>query len=159
MSRKCQPCTGCCDGWVQMVIDSVVVSPGNPCPHSTGKGCNDYLNRPTDPCGNFRCGWIMENSPLPDWLKPNSAKVIVIFDKLRWHNLAVDLAVPVGVKIPSQSLAWLKKFSQQQGRPLLYTEQTLEAGRFANQQQVYGYGPIDFQNDLRILQQSGKKLW
>ncbi len=45
----CQPCTACCDGWLQIVVEGQPVYPGKPCHHSTGSGCNDYANRPEDP--------------------------------------------------------------------------------------------------------------
>ena len=95
-----------------MTIGGIPVYPGQPCPHSTGKGCDDYENRPVDPCENFNCGWIIPNSPLPDWIKPNNAKVIFIFDKLKWNGIPVDLAIPVGKRIPPRSLEWLKKFAE-----------------------------------------------
>ena len=157
--RECQPCTGCCDGWVQMVIYGTPVYPGHPCPHSTGQGCDDYENRPQDPCNKFNCGWIIPNSPLPDWMKPNIGKVIVIFNKLQWHGLPVDLAVPVGRRIPPRSLEWLKQYSRQNGRPLIYTEQIVDAGAFQREQQVFGFGPPAFQQDLISWQHQGKKLW
>lgn len=157
--RVCQPCTGCCDGWVQMVIGGVPVYPGSPCPHSTGKGCDDYANRPQDPCDNFNCGWIIPNSPLPDWMQPNNAKVIVLFNKLQWNGVAVDLAVPVGRRIPPRALTWLKQFSERHARPFIYTEQILAAGHYQKQQQVFGYGPPPFQQALLQWQEQGRKLW
>ncbi len=142
-----------------MVINGTPVYPGHPCPHSTGKGCNDYHNRPIDPCGNFNCGWVLPNSPLPDWMKPNEGKVIVIFSKLHWRGLPVDLAVPVGKQIPSRSLQWLKEFSAKHARPLIYTEQNVEHGVFQKQQQAFAYGPPAFQQEMQQKQQEGKKLW
>nr|VFJ90051.1 MAG: hypothetical protein BECKH772A_GA0070896_100198 [Candidatus Kentron sp. H]VFJ91394.1 MAG: hypothetical protein BECKH772B_GA0070898_100178 [Candidatus Kentron sp. H]VFJ98064.1 MAG: hypothetical protein BECKH772C_GA0070978_100188 [Candidatus Kentron sp. H] len=158
-TRECRPCAGCCDGWVRMVIDATPVYPGRPCPHSTGAGCDDYENRPADPCRAFQCGWVIENSPLPDWMKPSDGKVIVLFDKLNWNGYPVDLAVPVGEKIPPESLAWLEAFSRKHGRPLMYTEQVVEAGRFQRQQQVFGYGPPAFQRTLLRWEREGKRLW
>lgn len=142
-----------------MVIDGVPVYPGSPCPHSTGSGCDDYENRPVDPCHHFNCGWIVENSPLPDWMKPNNAKVIVIFNKLEWKGYPVDLAVPVGKRIPPRALEWLKKFSEENMRPLMFTEQITEAGKFQQQQLVFGYGPPEFQQEVLRWQEEGKKIW
>ncbi|WP_200383206.1 hypothetical protein [Thiococcus pfennigii] len=133
--------------------------PGQPCPHSTGKGCDDYENRPIDPCDNFNCGWITSDSPLPEWMKPNNGKVIVIFNKLKWNGIPVDLAVPVGKRIPPRSLAWLKQFAEQNRRPLIYTEQIVEEGKFQKQQQIMVHGPPAFQQELIRWQQEGKKLW
>lgn len=160
IKRECQPCTGCCDGWLQIVFESgVQVYPDSPCPHSTGSGCDDYDNRPKDPCDNFNCGWIIQDSPLPEWMKPNNGMVIVVFNKLRWNGYPVDLAVPVGKKIPQRSLNWLKNFSEENKRPLIYTEQITESGRFQKQQQTFGYGPPAFQQQILLWQQEGKKLW
>nr|VFK17013.1 MAG: hypothetical protein BECKLFY1418C_GA0070996_102815 [Candidatus Kentron sp. LFY] len=130
-----------------------------PCPHSTGGGCDDYDNRPGDTCGNFDCAWIIEGSLLPDWMKPNNAKVIVILDKLNWNGLAVDLAVPVGRRIPPRSLDWLIGYSRENMRPLIYTEQVMASGKFQRQQQIFGYGPPAFQQDLLRWRQEGKRLW
>lgn len=158
-SRQCQPCTGCCDGWVQMVIDGCDVYPGHPCPHSTGSGCDDYDNRPVDPCINFQCGWVVDDSPLPDWMKPSNAKVIVIFNKLTWQDIPVDLAVPVGKRIPPRSLQWLKKFAETHGRPLIYAEQIEKNGVFQKQQSLIGYGPPAFQEQVKAWSDAGVKLW
>ena len=157
--RECSPCTACCDGWVQMLINGVPVYPGRPCPHSTGSGCDDYNNRPKDPCVNFNCGWIIKGSPLPDWMRPDKGKVIVMFNKLNWNGYPVDLAVPAGKRIPPRSLEWLKNFAATNSRPLIYTEQVTESGEFQKQQQIFGYGPPAFQQDLLRWQQEGKKLW
>ena len=142
-----------------MVINGTPVYPGHPCPHSTGKGCDDYENRPVDPCDNFNCGWIIPNSPLPEWMKPNNGKVVVIFNKLLWNGLPVDLAVPVGKRIPPRSTEWLKRFAEERKRPLIYTEQIIEGGKFQKQQNIMGHGPPAFQQDLVRWQREGKKLW
>lgn len=141
------------------MINATPVYPGVPCPHSTGKGCDDHDNRPADPCRHFHCGWIIENSPLPDWMRPDKGKVIVLFDKLNWNDHPVDLAVPVGKRIPARSLGWLEAFSKRHGRPLMYTEQIVEAGKFQMEQQVFGYGPPVFQQALLSWRKEGKRLW
>jgi len=158
-TRTCQSCTACCDGWVQMVIGGVPVYPGHPCPHSTGCCCDDYENRPEDPCRRFECGWVARGSPLPIWMKPNRGKVIVFFNKTSWAGLPVDLAVPVGKRIPQRSLSYLKEFSRRNNRPLIYTEQIVESGDYQRQQQTFAYGPPDFQRDVLRQRQEGRLLW
>jgi len=142
-----------------MVIGGVPVYPGHPCPHSTGCGCDDYANRPKDPCDNFHCGWIVQGSPLPDSLKPNEGGLIVIFNKMKWNGMPVDLAVPVGAKIPAGSLEWMQRYAESNNRPLIYTEQIVEQGAFQKQQLVMGYGPPVFQQDLQRWQREGRTLW
>ena len=141
------------------MIDGIPVYPGCPCPHSTGKGCDDYENRPIDPCQKFKCGWIIKDSPLPDWMKPDNAKVIVIPNKFDWNGMPVDLAVPVGRRIPPRSLEWLKQFSEENMRPFIFMEQIVEAGKFQKQQYLFGYGPPAFQETDMSWQQEGKNLW
>ena len=142
-----------------MTIQGVPVYPGKPCPHSTGSGCDDYANRPKDPCINFNCGWVVDNSPLPDWMKPENAKVIVIFNKTTWRNLPVDVAVPVGRRIPPRALNWLKDFAAQHGRPLLFSEQVKENGIYQREQLFSAHGPPEFQAYITQLLSEGKPLW
>ena len=158
--RSCQPCTACCDGWLQIRVNGTPVHPGRPCPHSTGSGCNDYANRPVDPCVHFICGWRMEGSPLPDWMKPSSAKVIVLYDQTRWRGMPVDVAVPVGRRIPPRSLKWLMEYAQTYQRALLYSEQIVdEKSRYTNQQAFQAFGPPEFQREMAELAASGKRPW
>lgn len=157
--RECRPCTACCDGWVRITVAGHEARPGRPCPHSTGSGCDDYLHRPQNPCVNFVCGWRIEGSPLPDWMKPSEARVIVLFGKTQWNGLPVDLALPVGARVPPRALQWLKTFAQQQGRPLLYAEQVREGGQFTGEQTVYGFGPPDFQEQATQWSVDGVPSW
>ena len=141
-----------------MNIRGAAVYPGCACPHSTGKGCNDYANRPVDPCDNFNCGWVIPNSPLPVWMKPCDAKVVVLFNKFQWHGMPVDLATPVGKRIPPRALNWLKQFAEQQGRPLVYLEQE-GSGALCREQQAIAYGPPAFQQEVAAKLAQGQRLW
>lgn len=156
--RTCHGCTACCDGWVTMNVHGHDVLPGSPCPYSSGSGCKIYDERPVDPCRNFMCGWIMEMSPLPDWMRPDLAKVILLPGVRVWRGLPVDLAVPVGRKIPGKALNWLKTFAAQRGRPLIYTEQPSKE-RMEREQTVMGFGTPEFMRDIQTILQQGKKLW
>ncbi len=142
-----------------MTIEGVPVYPDHPCPHSTGQGCDAYDKRPHDPCVLFNCGWVVDGSPLPDWMKPNNAKVIVIFNKTQWQGLPVDVAVPIGRRIPPRSLNWLKAFAEQNRRPLLFSEQVKEGGKFTREQLFHAHGPAEFQQHVNQLLAEGKPLW
>jgi len=158
LPRECQPCTACCDGWLQIQVNGVPVYPGRPCPHSTGSGCNDYAHRPLDPCVHFICGWRMNGSPLPEWMKPNNAKVIVLFNQHTWRGLPVDVAVPVGKRIPPRALQWLQQFAESNNRMLLYSEQIVEGGVYTKQQSVSAFGPPEFQREMAERASAGEKL-
>jgi len=142
-----------------MTINGVAVYPGRPCPHSTGEGCDDYANRPKDPCVNFNCGWVVANSPLPEWMKPCNAKVIVVFNKTIWRGAPVDVAVPVGRRIPPRALDWLKGFAARHGRPLLFSEQVKENGVYQREQLFSAHGPAEFQQHIAQLLAAGRPLW
>jgi len=142
-----------------MTINGVAVYPGRPCPHSTGSGCDDYANRPEDPCINFNCGWVVAGSPLPEWMKPCNAKVIVVFNKTTWRGTPVDVAVPVGRRIPPRALNWLKDFAARHGRPLLFSEQVKENGVYQRKQLFSAHGPAEFQQHIAQLLAAGRPLW
>ncbi len=158
--RQCQPCTACCDGWVRINVFDTPVLPGKPCPHSGGAklgGCKIYAERPIDPCVNFACGWVRETSHLPDWMTPHQAKVIVLPAWTVWRTFEVDLALPVGSRIPFKSLQWLQAYSKKTFRPLIYTEQESDrTGHYTGHQRVNGYGPLTFQEEMIKL--IGNKL-
>ena len=158
-TRECQPCTACCDGWLQIVVEGQTVYPGKPCHHSTGKGCNAYETRPVDPCVEFICGWRMEGSPLPEWMKPSNAKVVVLFNQTEWRGFPVDVAVPVGRRIPPRALHWLQQFAEAQQRLLIYSEQNVENGQYTNRQAAHAFGPPDFQMEISQRLQMGLPLW
>jgi hypothetical protein len=97
----------------------------------------------------------MDHSPLPEWMKPNNAKVIVLFDQSQWRGMPVDVAVPVGRRIPPRALQWLMQFAQTQQRALIYSEQKIENGRFTKQQSAMAYGPPEFQQEMVARLQNG----
>ena len=101
----------------------------------------------------------MDASPLPDWMKPCNAKVIVLFDQTRWRGMPVDVAVPVGRRIPPRALNWLKEFAQSNQRGLLFAEQVVEGGKYNNQQAFAAFGPAEFQEDMAALAAAGQRPW
>lgn len=157
--RECQPCSACCDGWVQIKVKGCEAYPGKPCPHSTGSGCNDYLNRPVNPCRTFECTWVKEGSYLPEDFRPSDCGALVIDSIFQWQGLTVDLAVPVGREIPQKTLHWLMQYAEKTMRPLVYQQQPPNKKKFQKNPLTLAYGPPAFQE--WVLQQSelGNKLW
>lgn len=100
----------------------------------------------------------MQGSPLPEWMKPNNAKVVVLFDQGQWRGMPVDVAVPVGRRIPQRALNWLQQFAQTHQRALLYSEQIVENGQFSNRQAAHAYGPPEFQQEIAMRMQNGQPL-
>ncbi|MDG6779113.1 hypothetical protein QCB44_10385 [Thiomicrorhabdus sp. zzn3] len=159
MQRSCQPCTACCDGWVQIKVKGCEAYPGHPCPHSTGQGCDDYENRPVNPCQQFECAWVKQDSHLPDDFRPNECGALVIDGVLQWQGLTVDLAVPVGREIPEKTLEWLMQFAEQNMRPLIYQQQDPSSLVLEKNPLTLAYGPPAFQQWVLQQQQKGISLW
>lgn len=84
---------------------------------------------------------------------------MVLLDKLRWQGLPVDVAIPVGKRIPPRALNWLKQFAAQHNRPLIYTEQVVVGGKFQKDQQAVAYGPPAFQQEVAVRVARGERLW
>lgn len=156
--RHCQPCTACCDGWVRIAVEGIEVYPGHPCPHSTSSGCRIYAQRPVDPCVNFECGWKKINSPLPDWMRPDLAKVMVLPALRTWNGLPVDVAVPVGPNIPEAALSWLKEHAVNAHRPLIYLQQ-LDSEGMQRLQDAIAFGPPAFQAEMACRIAAGERIW
>ncbi len=159
MERSCIGCTACCDGWVKITVKGYEAKPGQPCPYSTGSGCKDYQNRPEDPCRKFNCGWVMPHSPLPEWMKPSEARVLVVLNKMLFQGNPVDLAVPTGKRIPQRSLEWLKAFASSKGRPLMIFENIKENGRYTGESELTVFGPENFRLYAIERIQMGKTVW
>jgi len=159
-TRQCLPCTACCEGWLRIEVNNEEIYPGNGCSNcEVGKGCRIYEKRPVDPCRSFVCGWREENSPLPDWLMPNNAKVIVLPNKFNWQGNPVDVAVPVGKRIPPRALRWLTEYALKNQRLLVYLEQEITSVELEKKQLVFAYGPSLFRQEIEVKVREGTSLW
>lgn len=145
--RQCGSCTLCCEGWISTNINGIELSPGKACRHCTGKGCSIYETRPAVPCAKFKCGWLMEQSPLPDHMIPEKSGAIVLLDR-KWKGVPCICALPTGPTVPSETLEWLLSFSRKVNIPLIFFENVFENGEFLVKKQT-GYGPPSFVEKVR----------
>jgi hypothetical protein len=147
--RSCGSCTACCDGWLQIEVRGHVVRRGQPCPFSVAHQCAIYPERPQDPCREFVCGWLVASSPLPDWMRPDRADMIMLAANFFWRGFPVDVLVPVGARPRQKALDWLKTFCAENKRLLLY--------------QIDGewiaFGPPAFQADIVERLARGEEPW
>lgn len=80
------------------------------------------------------------------------AKVIVLPAWTTWRTFPVDLALPVGSRIPFKSLQWLQENSKKTFRPLITTEQIIDRnGHFTGKQNVIGFGPPTYLAEMAEL--------
>lgn len=104
MTRNCESCTRCCEGWLSGIVNGKAFSSGRPCHYKSIKGCSIYNTRPVDPCRSYQCEWLM-NSDLPEWLKPNLANIIItrrIVDDIEYLEI-----IETGHTISGPVLNWL----------------------------------------------------
>jgi hypothetical protein len=85
--------------------------------------------------------------------------VIVLFEQAHWRGMPVDVAVPVGRRIPPRALNWLKQFAQTENRALIYSEQIVQDGRYTNQQAFSAFGPPEFQQEMAERAARGERPW
>ena len=149
LDRECGGCTACCDGWLKIEIDGDAVELGKKCKFSIDKRCKIYETRPIDPCQKFRCGWLVKNSPLPDWMRPDKANVIFLANCFHWRGLPVDVAVPVANGIARRAIDWIRTFSVTRRRLLIY--------RIIDD--WYAVGPPAFQAEMREKTSKGENIW
>lgn len=141
--RACDGCIACCEGWLSARIDGVRIRPGTPCIHCTDSGCGIYERRPQEPCRQFICGWLQEDSPLPRHMRPDRCGVIVVLGR-EWMGESVIMAFPTGPGIPEDALEWLKTFARQSAKPLLLKEFMFDANGEFEGYKTLGYGPSWF---------------
>jgi len=89
-------------------------------------------------------------------MKPDNSKAIVVLNKWKWNGHPVDLAVPVGKRIPPRTLNWLMEYAEKNQRLLIYSEAIVEAGQISKKQKYTGFGPPAFQQDLLEWKKDGR---
>lgn len=78
---------------------------GKPCHFvSIGKGCSIYKDRPQDPCGIYKCAWLIDER-IPEWFKPNYINTII--DRRQINGIPFMNVIEAGESIRSDVLSWL----------------------------------------------------
>ncbi len=96
---------------------------------------------------------------MPDWLRPDQSKAIVMLDRLRWNGQPAIVAVAVGAYIPQRTLDWLQQYAQLHGRPLLWEEYEREQGAFTGRKRIGTHGPKAFEADMMAKFRAGEVPW
>lgn len=88
-------------------------------------------------------------SPLPDEFRPDRIGVLILLDQFRWHGVPVDALVPAGRDPGHAVLDWMQRNALRRQRPFVYQQDGV----------WHGFGPPDFQHEIRAKVQRGEKLW
>ena len=142
--RNCQPCTACCEGWLDVQTPVAQARLGKPCTHCKSQGCAIYEDRPQDPCQSFHCAWRQEASLLPNDMRPDLSGVIVMTDQLQWQGEDVIVAVATGSRIPARTFHWLCSLAQLTSRQLVAVEHKQDANGFNGEFNLRTVGPEEF---------------
>ncbi len=106
--KSCGTCTKCCDGWMSDNIRGHEVYPGKPCFFVTiGRGCNDYDNRPNDPCKTFNCVWKVDNQ-IPEHMKPDISNIIATYNQI--DGILYTTLTQAGNEVDKTSIDWYISF-------------------------------------------------
>ena len=109
--RNCQPCTACCEGHLELGDDLEISKKTGSCVHCINSGCNIYVSRPRVPCQSFECLWLIDQSPLPIWMRPDQSRVVVTFNKFNQTEEIVLVALKMDATIPQRTLNWLNEYA------------------------------------------------
>ena len=86
------------------------MSPGNPCPFVIKEvGCNDYANRPVEPCVTFQCEW-RRNPYFDEWLSPINSQAI--FTRQVIEGISYLALVSAGKPLDAKVLTWGMKHAK-----------------------------------------------
>ena len=114
MNRRCDTCTMCCSGLV--TLDEVGMGRNIPCPHViSGVGCS-LFGQPSRPktCGGWFCFWVIKDSPMPEYMRPDKTGVLPYVDK-EWTTLILATKDP---EFDKRVLAFSKLYASQAGLQL-----------------------------------------
>lgn len=125
MSRSCEGCTKCCEGYLAGNVEGYSFYNGKPCHFvDIGKGCSIYAKRPKEPCVNYTCFW-RSSEDLPIWMKPSDINAIV--DKRTTPGGIKYISLhEAGSKLDSKVLTWLIEYALQNKLNFLWT---IDGGR------------------------------
>jgi hypothetical protein len=91
----------------------------------------------------------MDNSPIPEWMRPDKANLILLPANFRWRGIPVHVAVAVGARPKDKAINWLKDFCLKSHRPLV----------FQMDDEWIAYGPPQFQTEMAERLSGGKHPW
>jgi hypothetical protein len=108
--RNCGECAKCCEGWLSGAAYGHAFSPGRPCFYLE-KTCSIYKDRPVDPCRNYRCGWLAEDT-FPMWMKPSLVNVIITKLTNDARAISYYVAEQAGDTFDPRALNWLIRWAE-----------------------------------------------
>jgi hypothetical protein len=72
----------------------------------SGKGCGVYADRPKDPCRDFRCQYLVDET-VPEEMKPSNSNVILTVEEIV-PGLEYIIALEAGGSLEGDNLKWVR---------------------------------------------------
>ena len=116
MSRSCDGCTKCCEGWLQGEANGHKFFKGRPC-FFLNKTCTIYEDRPVNPCRSFKCAWLDEVQ-FPEWMKPDLVNVII--NRAKFKETKYYVLVESGSLLNVKVLSWMIQWTLNNNQNLMY---------------------------------------
>ena len=116
MTRTCDGCTKCCEGWLSGEAHGHAFFRGRPC-FFLNKGCSIYDTRPQEPCRSYKCAWL-DDMQFPEWMKPDLVNVII--NRTKRDNIMYYTLVESGSLLNVKVLSWMVQWALNNNQNLMY---------------------------------------
>ena len=116
MTRTCNGCTKCCEGWLEGSVHGHAFFRGRPC-FFLNKGCSIYESRPQDPCRSYNCAWV-DDMQFPEWMKPDLVNVII--NRAMYKDTIYYVLVESGSLLNVKVLSWMIQWAFNNKQNLMY---------------------------------------
>ena len=124
IERSCGTCTKCCEGWLEGNVHGHKMHRGCNCFYLE-KTCRIYEDRPENPCRNYNCSWLTEET-FPGWMKPELTNTIITKRKINvptqdgMNSYDYYDVIEAGGKLDSTVLNWLVHWSLETKNNVVY---------------------------------------
>ena len=92
-------------------------------------------------------------------MRPDLSGVIVVMDRMAWHQKPVIVGIPTGEKIPEKSLTYLQGLASLLDLNLLTVHYLMENGKLTGKSKLIAYGEQEFKEDMKLRFKDGKPDW
>ena len=116
MTRSCDTCAKCCEGWLQGEVYGHTFYRGRPC-FFLNKTCSIYETRPCEPCRTYNCAWL-DSLQFPEWMKPNLVNVII--NRTKYKEITYYMLVEAGSLLDVRVLSWMVQWAFNNNQNLMY---------------------------------------
>lgn len=144
MSKTCGECTECCTGTLAGEVQGHKFNETTACFFLEDSKCTIYATRPDDPCRNYSCMWLNDES-IPDFMRPDKSNVVLT--QLSFNNIYyIDAREAARKSMTTTVLSNLLMYALHSKQNLVYYVDG----------QCYWYGEPDF---MKIMNRRSKEIF